>query len=58
MIEGLVTRMQKEFGNAMTVVATGGLASLFAAVTDVIGHTDRERRIRGLREVYLRNRAA
>lgn len=50
--------MQKEFGNAMTVVATGGLASLFAAVTDVIGHTDRERRIRGLREVYLRNRAA
>jgi type III pantothenate kinase len=58
MIEGLVTRMQKEFGSAMTVVATGGLASLFAGSTDVIDHTDRELTIRGLLEVYKRNHAA
>ncbi len=58
MIEGLVARMQTEFGSTMTVVATGGLASLFAGSTDVIDHTDRELTIRGLLEVYQRNRAA
>jgi type III pantothenate kinase len=56
MIEGLVTRIRKEFGvGDMQVIATGGLASLFAESTDVIDHTDRELTIRGLLEVYRRN---
>jgi len=58
MIEGLVSRMKQEFGGPMTVVATGGLAALFAGATALIDHTDRELTIRGLLEVYQRNRAA
>lgn len=57
MIEGLVGRIRKEYGGEMKVVATGGLASLFAEATDVIDHTDRELTIRGLLEVYQRNSA-
>ncbi|NKB57064.1 MAG: type III pantothenate kinase [Alphaproteobacteria bacterium] len=55
MIEGLVGRIRKEYGAEMKVVATGGLASLFAEATDVIDHTDRELTIRGLLEVFQRN---
>jgi len=58
MIEGLVTRIRDEFGAPMKVVATGGLAALFAESTDVIEHTNRELTIRGLLEVYQRNRGA
>ncbi len=59
MIEGLVTRVRKEFGvDDMQVIATGGLAALFAESTDVIDHTDRELTIRGLLEVYRRNKRA
>ena len=39
----------------MKVVATGGLAVLFAESTDAIDHTDRELTIRGLLQVYRRN---
>jgi len=59
MIEGLVGRIRKEFGvEDMQVIATGGLASLFAESTDVIEITDRELTIRGLLEVYNRNTGA
>lgn len=57
MIEGMVVRIREEYGEAMTVVATGGLASLFADETDAIQHVDRDLTIRGLREVFKRNRA-
>lgn len=59
MIEGMVARIRKEFGvEDMQVVATGGLAAIFAGSTDVIDHTDRELTIRGLLEVYNRNISA
>ncbi len=59
LIEGLVTRIRDEFGVAdMTVVATGGLAPLFAEGTDVIEHLDPEMTLRGLAEVYLRSVAS
>lgn len=59
MIEGLVLRIRKEYAaGEMKVIATGGLASLFAQSTDVIDHTDRELTIRGLLEVYQRNSGA
>lgn len=58
MVEGLVTRIRDEFGAPMKVVATGGLAALFAESTDVIDQTDRELTIRGLLQVYQRNRGA
>ena len=58
MIEGLIARIRKEFGKDMKVVATGGLAALFAESTDAIETTDRELTIRGLLEVYNRNKPA
>lgn len=56
LIEGLVSRIQAEFGATMTVVATGGLAPLFAEATDVIEHLDPELTLRGLAEIHRRNR--
>ena len=56
MIEGLVERIRGEFGAKMTVVATGGLAPLFAEATNVIDHVYPDMTLRGLVEVYKRNR--
>ena len=42
LIEGLVARIKAEYGGPMKVVATGGLAPLFAEGTMVIEH-DRAR---------------
>ncbi|MFN4089460.1 MAG: type III pantothenate kinase [Alphaproteobacteria bacterium] len=55
LVEGLVTRLKKEQGGEMKVVATGGLSSLFADATDMIDHVDKDLTLRGLLEVYRRN---
>jgi len=57
MIEGLTRRIQDEFGAPMTVVATGGLASLFTEATDVIHHLDNDLTLRGLLLIHRRNAA-
>jgi len=57
MIEGMTARIQEEFGSPMTVVATGGLASLFTEATNVIHHLDNDLTLRGLLEIYRRNAA-
>lgn len=54
LIEGIVTRIQQERGEAMKVIATGGLAPLYADATPVIHHVDADLTIRGLRLVYER----
>ncbi len=54
-VEGLVQRIRREYGGAMKVVATGGLAPLFAEGSDVIGHLDPDLTLRGLAEVHRRN---
>ena len=56
LIEGLIERIENEFGASMTVVATGGLAPLFADGTNVIEHLDQELTLRGLAEVYRRSK--
>ena len=56
MIEGLVARIRAEYGEAMGVVATGGLAPLFNDATDAIQKSDPDMTIRGLRLIYERNR--
>lgn len=58
LIEGLVSRIVKEFGQPMTVVATGGLAPLFAEATPVIDHLQGDLTLRGLLEIHRRNQAA
>jgi type III pantothenate kinase len=39
----------------MTVVGTGGLATLFAEATDLIQHIDRDLIMKGLVEIQRRN---
>lgn len=56
LIEGIVTRMREEFGAPMTVVATGGLAPLFADGTTVIEAVDSDLTMHGLRRIHRRNR--
>ena len=55
LIEGLVSRIKKEFGQPMTVVATGGLAHLFQRDISVIDHVDPELTMRGLILIHARN---
>jgi len=55
LIEGLTTRIQAEFGAPMQVVATGGLARLYARATTVFDHVDADLTLRGLRIIYQRN---
>ena len=57
LIEGIVARIRAEYGAPMKVVATGGLAPLFADGTDVIEHLDADLTLRGLAEVHRRNAA-
>ena len=54
LIEGTIQRIKAEYGSPMTVVATGGISSLFQGVTDVIDHFDQELTIRGLIEITRR----
>lgn len=55
MIEGLVERIKKERESEATVIATGGLSSLFRNATSVIDFVDHDLTIRGLVELYRRN---
>jgi type III pantothenate kinase len=55
LVEGLVGRIKTEVGAAMNVVATGGLAPLFAGATDAIDKVDPDLTLWGLRLVYRLN---
>ena len=57
LIEGLVARIQGEVGAALKVVATGGLAPLFAEGTPVIERIDPDLTLEGLRLLAQRNPA-
>jgi type III pantothenate kinase len=56
LIEGLIARIKAERGEPMTVVATGGLASLFHGATTSIDHFDSDLTIRGMLEIWRRSR--
>ncbi|ABC22370.1 type III pantothenate kinase [Rhodospirillum rubrum] len=55
LIEGLVKRISEEFGAPMRVIATGGLAPLFAEATDAIQTIDDDLTLRGLLIIHRRN---
>ncbi len=55
LIEGIITRIRAAYPHPMTVVATGGLAPLFAKATPMIAHLDSDLTIRGLQLLYARN---
>ena len=54
-VEGIVARMKREMPEGTKVVATGGLAPLISAETDVIDHIDPMMTLEGLRLIYERN---
>ena len=55
LVEGMVKRIEAEYGEPMSVIATGGLAPLFSNGTDAIQHIDPDITMRGLREIARRN---
>lgn len=55
LIEGLVARIKAEYGQPMTVIGTGGVASLFEGATGSIDHFDPDLTIRGMLEIWRRN---
>ncbi len=55
LIDGLVNRLKSERGEAMTVIATGGVVSLFEGASSTIEHYDPELTMRGLLEVWRLN---
>ncbi len=55
LIEGMVARIKAEWGAPMTVVGTGGVASLFEGATNSIDRFDPDLTIRGLLEIWRRN---
>ncbi len=57
LIEYLVGQIKREYGQAMTVVATGGVASLFEGATTTIDYFDHDLTLRGLLEIYRRTLA-
>lgn len=57
LIDGLVARIRAELGAPATVIATGGLAPLFARHCPAIAHVDPDLTIRGLMLLHSANRA-
>lgn len=55
LIDGLVQRLKTEYAQPMTVVATGGVVSLFEGTSQTIDHYDADLTIRGLLEVWKLN---
>jgi type III pantothenate kinase len=55
LIEGLVARIRAEWAKPMTVIGTGGVASLFHGATSAIDTFDPDLTIRGMLEIYRRN---
>ncbi len=56
MVEGIVARIKAEYGKPMKVIATGGLAALFADATPIIQSIDPDITLRGLVLIHQRNR--
>ncbi|MGE5540099.1 MAG: type III pantothenate kinase [Gemmatimonas sp.] len=52
LIEGLIGRLADELAVRPTVIATGGLAALFAGATKSIHHLDPDLTLRGLVRIY------
>ncbi len=55
LIDGMVRRVKAEYGAPMSVIATGGVASLFEGASKTIDHFEQNLMEVGLLEVYRRN---
>jgi len=57
LIEYMIDAISAEYGQPLTVIATGGVASLFEGATTKIHHFDHDLTLRGLLEIYKRTLA-
>ena len=55
LVEGIVTRIEKELGEKATVVATGGFGAIFAKETTVFNVVNPDITLIGLRLIYQMN---
>jgi type III pantothenate kinase len=55
LVDGILARIKREVPSLKRVVATGGLASLFAEESEHIDHVDPELTLKGLKIIYDRN---
>ena len=55
--EGLITRLQQSAGQSVPVIATGGLASLYAPHISAIGQVSPDLTLIGLYQLYQMNKA-
>ena len=58
MIEGVIARITKQENEDLEVIATGGLAHLFAPHIPVISKVDSELTMRGLLQIYSMNKVS
>ena len=58
LVDGILARIKTEVPNLKRVVATGGLAGLFAEESEHIDDVDPELTLKGLKIIYDRNRIA
>jgi type III pantothenate kinase len=58
LVDGILVRIKREVPNLKRVVATGGLASLFAEESEHIDEIDAELTMKGLKIIYDRNRVS
>jgi len=58
MMEGLVERLKAEIGRPVTIVATGGLATLFDTHTDIFDAIEGDLTIQGLAMLHARSKGA
>jgi type III pantothenate kinase len=57
LVEGIVTRIEKELGEKATIVATGGYGSIFAKETNIFNVVNPDITLIGLRLIYQMNKA-
>ncbi|MGC9195208.1 MAG: type III pantothenate kinase [Syntrophobacteraceae bacterium] len=56
LVEGIISRIKKEVGRPMYVIATGGLAALIASECPIIDQVDEYLILNGLRIIFERNK--
>ncbi len=56
LIDGLVRRIKSEYDEPLTVIGTGGVSPLFSGASETIERFDSDLTVRGLLDIFERNR--